>query len=139
MKRQVEIEDDLEEMVQDIKDEILDNFKDYFNENQDMGDFDQYYQVQGCDFIHETADSSTPIYYSHIDGLYYLYGNEFDEAYNNAGIGDGSEDNHRQASIYCYLSEKGFDYLRDLENAFDEWLADAKTEEGDGKMPWDYL
>lgn len=138
-KRTVEIEDDLEERVNDVKDEILDNFKDYFKDNTGISDFDQYYQAQGCDAVHEFADRSTPIYYSDIDGLYYLYGNEFDEAYNNAGIGDGGEDNHRQVAIYCYLSEKGFDYLREIETAFDEWLADAETEEGEGKKPWDYL
>ncbi len=142
-KRTIEIEDDLDETVQDVKDEILENFKEYFKEyfkdNSDISDFDTYYQAQGCDSVHEIADSNTPIYYSDIDGLYFLYGNEFDEAYNNAGLGDGTEDNHRQVAIYCYLSEKGFDYLRELENAFDEWLADAETEEGNGKMPWDYL
>jgi hypothetical protein len=138
-KRNVEIEDDLEETVQNIKEEILDNFKEYFKENTDISDFDTYYQAQGCDAVHEIADSNTPIYYSHIDGLYYLYGNEFDEAYNDAGIGDGTEDNHRQVAIYCYLAEKGNEYLRELETAFDEWLADAETEEGNGKMPWDYL
>uniref|UniRef100_A0A6M3LBY1 Uncharacterized protein n=1 Tax=viral metagenome TaxID=1070528 RepID=A0A6M3LBY1_9ZZZZ len=138
-KRIVEIEDDLDDTVINIKEEILDNFKEYFNENTDIDDFDTYYQDQGCDAVHEIADSNTPIYYSEIDGLYYLYGNEFDEAYKNAGIGDGTEDNHRQVAIYCYLSEKGFDYLRELETAFDEWIADAETEDGSGKMPWDYI
>ena len=138
-KRTVEIEDNLEETVKDLKEEILDNFKEYFKENTDIGDFDTYYQAQGGDFVHEASDSNTPIYYSEIDGLYYLYGDEFDEAYNNAGIGDGNEKNHRQVAIYCYLSEQGFDYLRELETAFDEWLADAETEEGNNKMPWDYL
>lgn len=138
-KRTVEIEDNLDETVNDVKEEMLDNFKDYFKGNSDIDKFDTYYQAQGCDAVHEICDSNTPIYYSDIDGLYYLYGNEFDEAYDNAGIGDGGEDNHRQVAIYCYLSEKGFEYLRELENAFDEWLADAETEEGAGKMPWDYL
>ena len=139
IKRTVEIEDDLQERVENVKQEILDNFKEYFKENSDISNFDTYYQAQGCDSVHELADSSTPIYYSNIDGLYYLYGNEFEEAYENAGIGNGEEDNHKQAAIYCYLSEKGFDYLRELEQAFDAWLADAETEEGSGKMPWDYL
>ena len=138
-KRTVEIDDDLDERVEDVKSELLDNFKEYFKKNTDIDDFDQYYQAQGCDAVHDFADSSTPIYYSDIDGLYFLYGSDLDEAYNNAGIGDGKEDNHRQVAIYCYLSEKGFDYLRELETAFNEWLADNDTEEGSGKMPWDYL
>ncbi|KKN57561.1 hypothetical protein LCGC14_0561070 [marine sediment metagenome] len=138
-ERTVKIEDDLDEIIEGLKEEILDNFKEYFNDNTGMSDFDQYYQAQGCDLAHEASDSWTPIYYSHIDGLYYLYGNEFDEAYSNAGIGDGNEDNHRQVAIYCYISDKGFEYQKEIETAFDEWLADGETEEGSGKMPWDYL
>jgi hypothetical protein len=139
MKRIIEIEDNLEETINDAKEELLDDFKAYFNDNQDIDDFDTYYQAQGCDMAHEIADSNTPIYYSEIDSLYYLYGNEFDEAYSNAGIGDGTEDNHRQVTIYCYISEKLFDYMRELEEAFNEWLDDAESEDADGKMPWDYL
>ena len=138
-KRIVEIEDDLTEIIEGLKEEILEDFKDYFNDNTDMDDFDQYYQAQGCDFVTEASDSSTPIYYSEIDGLYYLYGNEFDDAYDDAGLGNGKEDNHRQVAIYCYISAQGFDYLRELEVAFKDWLDDAETDEGAGKMPWDYL
>ena len=68
------------------------------------------------------CDSNIPIYSSDIDGLYYLYGNDFDDAYNRAGFGDGKESNYRQVAIYCYLSEKGFEYLGELEEAFNEWL-----------------
>ena len=139
MKRTIEIDDNLQETVEDVKQEILDNFKEYFEENSDISDFDEYYQAQGCDAIHEIADDNTPIHYCDIDGLYYLYGDEFEEAYKNAGIGDGGEDNHKQAAIYCYLSEKGFDYLRELEQAFVDWLDDAETEECSFRKPWDYL
>lgn len=120
MKRQIEIEDDLQERIDSVKEEIKDNFIDYLKENKDITDFDEYYQAQGCNIVHEIADSNTPIYYSDIDGLHYLYGDEFDEAYENAGIGYETEDNYKQAAIYCYLSEKGFDYLRELEDKFEE-------------------
>lgn len=120
MKRQIEIEDDLQERIDSLKEDIKNDFIDYLEQNLDIGDFDEYYQAQGCDFVNEVADSSTPVYYSGIDGLYYLYGDEFDEAYKNAGIGKGDEDNHKAVTIYCYLSEKGFDYLRELEELFDD-------------------
>ena len=130
VKRKVEIEDDLNETVDTLKEEVCDHFLEYLKENPDCDDFDQYYQAGGCDAVHEFSNSSTPIYYSDIDGLYYLYGDEFDEAYTNAGIGDGSENNHRQVAIYCYLSEKAFEYQRELQDSFEEYLADedeAKT------------
>lgn len=123
MKRTIEIEDDLDEIVDGVKEEILDDFIEFIKENE-IEDFDDYYQKQGCDRVHEICDSCTPIYYSDIDGLYYLYGDEFEEAYKNAGFGDGSEDNHRQVTIYCYLSDKGFEFLNEIQESFEAWLED---------------
>lgn len=126
VKRTIEIDDNLYETVDSVKEEIRDNFIEYLKENPDTDDFDDYYQAQGCDAVHEICDSNTPIYNSDIDGLYYIYGDEFDEAYKNAGIGDGREDNHRQVAIYCYLSDKGFDYLRELQDEFEEWISEKE-------------
>lgn len=124
VEREVKIDDDLEERVGNVLEEIRDNFIDYLKENEDIENFETYRQAQGCDCVTHAADSSTPIYYSQIDGLYYLYGDELDEAYKNAGIGDGTEDNHRQSTIFCYLQEKGHDYIRELTEKFDEALAE---------------
>lgn len=122
MKRTIEIEDNLDETVDGVKEEVKNDFSQYLKENPDISDFDEYYQAQGYDRVHEIVDSSTPIYNSEIDGLYYIYGNEFDEAYENAGIGDGTENNHRQVTIYCYLSEKAFEYQGELETEFNEFI-----------------
>ncbi len=122
-KRTIEIDDTLEETINTVKEEVRQNFLDYLKDNPELDDFEDYCQDTGCDAVHEIADSNTPIYYSEIDGLYYLYGSEFDEAYSNAGIGKGDEDNHRQVAIYCYLSEKAFDYQRELQDNFEEYLA----------------
>ncbi len=124
MKRTIEIDDDLQDRVENCKDELLDAFRDYMEDNADIEDFDTFYQDSGADRAHEIADSNTPIYYSDIDGLYYLYGNEFDEAYENAGIGDKSEDNYRQAAIYCYLSEKTYEFMSELQKWFDDKIID---------------
>ena len=51
VKRTIEIDDSLDERVEFCKEEILDNFIEYFLENPDMGDFDEYYQAQGCDYV----------------------------------------------------------------------------------------
>lgn len=126
VKRTIEIDDNLDEIVEGHKEEILNNFIDWLNENPDVDDFDVYYQKQGCDFIHESADSCTPVYYSNIDGLYYLYGGEFEESYKNAGMGEGTEYNHRQVAIYCYISDKGFEFQREIQEKFEEWKAEDK-------------
>jgi len=120
MKRTIEIEDNLSELVENCKDELLNDFRSYLEDNSDVEDFDTYYQAQGADQLHEISDSSTPIYYNEIDGLYFLHGNDFDEAYNNTGIGDGSEDNHRQVAIWCYLNQETGDFLCDLRTWFED-------------------
>ncbi|OQY10295.1 MAG: hypothetical protein B6I28_01225 [Fusobacteriia bacterium 4572_132] len=125
IKRQIEIEDDLQDRIKDVKYELKENFIEYLKKNADITDFDIYYQAQGCDIVHELADSSTPIYNNNIDGLYYLYGDEFEEAYNMAGFGCGDENNHKQVTIYCYLSEKGFEFLNELENIFNDYIEEG--------------
>ena len=117
--RTIEIEDTLDDIVDNVKDELKDDFIDFLKENPETESFDDY---EPHDRLVEIVDSNTPIYYSEIDGLYYLYGSELDEAYKNAGIGDGTEDNHRQITIYCYLEEKAWDYFRDLNEIFDEFI-----------------
>ena len=134
-KRTVEIEDDLDERVEDLQREVREDFLDWLEQNPDLDDFDDYYQDRGCDFVHEASDSATPIHYSDIDGLYYLYGSEFDEAYSNAGIGSGDEENHRQVAIYCYLSEKAFNEQRQINELWDE--REESQEEGESSL--DYM
>lgn len=125
-KRIVEMDDNLDEIVDQVKEEIRDNFIEYLKENPDTDDWDKYYQDKGNDAVNEIADSNTPIYNKDIDDLYYLYGDEFDEAYKNAGIGNGDEENHRQVAICSYLETQGFDYLNDLQETFEEWLTNKE-------------
>jgi len=122
MKRTVVIDDDLDERIDSCKSELLNNFIEYLDDNYDIDDFNTYYQQQGCDVVHEIADSNTPIYYSDIDGLYYLYSDEFDEAFDNAGCYGKNEkpDNYKQIAILFYLEEKIFDFMRELEEWFDD-------------------
>ena len=124
MKRKIEIEDNLEDKVDGIKQEILYDFISWLEDNTDCEDFDDYYQEQGCDYVHECVDGWVPIYYSDIDGLYYLYGSEFEDAYKDAGIGDGSEDNHKQVAIFMYLEAKGFEFHSKITEAFDSWVSE---------------
>ena len=120
MKRTVVIEDDLEERVDCCKSELLDNFIEYLKDNPDIDDFDEYYQQEASDQIHEIVDSNTPIYYSNIDDLYYLYSDEFEKAYRNAGCYSDPPDNYKQVTIYFYLYEQTSEFLKELEEWFDD-------------------
>ena len=106
VKINVEMEDNLEETVQTTKEEYKEDFLDWLLENLDTTDFDDYWQTRGADRLHEITDSNTPIYNKEIDDLYYLYGDDFETAYKNAGIGNGFEDNHKQVAIYCYIEQE---------------------------------
>ena len=121
--RTIEIEDDLDERVECCKQEILDDFIGYFLENPDMDDFDEYYQAQGCDYVHECCDSNTPISYYHIDGLWYLYSSEFEDAYKDVFGNELYEhQNYKQSAIYCYLSNAGFEFLNEIQSLVDDWI-----------------
>ena len=127
VKRTIEIEDDLDERVELCKEEILDNFIEYFLENPDMSDFDEYYQAQGCDYVHECCDSNTPIYYSDINGLWYLYDTDFMDAYSDVFGNELHESqNYKQAAIYCYLSNAGFQFMNEIQSLVDDWIGDEE-------------
>lgn len=119
-KRTIEIDDDLDEREESVRQEIRDDAEEWRKDNPGAS-YDTYYQKQGCDFVHDAADSNTPIYNNQIDGLWYLYGSEFQEAHENAGFDIPTGDDawrYKMQAIYCYLSEKGFDELRKIE---EEW------------------
>lgn len=123
----VRMVDSLDSRAQDVKDEVAQDFIDWLKENNLPDDFDEYYQDRGADMVSEFADSSTPIHYSDIDAIHYLRGNDVQEAYSDAGIGDGTEDNQKQVAIYCYLSNAGHEGLRELEDLLEEHKEEGKA------------
>ena len=120
MKRTIEIEDTLQENIDSCKEQLLERLAEYVESNTDITDFDEF-QDNASDIIHEIVDSTTPIYYHEINGTYFLYGSQLDEAFDNAGISTRDEcDNYEQTAIYCLLSEKTFEFLNELEDGLTE-------------------
>ena len=127
MRRTVEIEDSLDEIVdsaiEDVKQELL-NFLEQNPDTDETPDIGNDLDSSGA--IHEIVDGSVPIYTAEIDGLFYLYGNEFERAFDDAGIGEKSDDGWpmgwKPAAIYCYIDEKVREwYSNNAEDIFDEW------------------
>lgn len=119
MKRQIETEDNLDEIVESAKDDVVEEFK---REDLSVADFrDVWEMVNKIDYngsFHEIIDSSTPIYNKEIDDLYYLYGNEAEEAFRDEGIGSSDDfDNYRQVALYCLINRRVLDEL-------DDWFAE---------------
>ena len=103
--RKIEIEDDLQERIdnacEEVKEYAIERMKeDELDEAPDFGDLDYSGRV------HEIVDSSVPVYYSEIDGLWFLYSNQFEEAYENAGLGGEPRENSGMTAIYFYIWEQ---------------------------------
>lgn len=110
MKRMVEIDDTLDSRVDSAKTDLLDAFTEWRKDNPQ----DEPKDWEPHDQLFEIADSATPIYNKEIADLHYLYGSDFEQAYQDAGIGDGTEDNHDAVAIFCYIEAQLWDYAREL-------------------------
>ena len=118
MKRTIEIDDTLQERVDDAIEAVKDCLIDYLTDNPDVTDtpcINNDLDYAGT--IHEIIDSAVPIYTNEIEGLWYLYKDEFVEAYDNVGFGDNPLENNGMTAIYCYLNAK-----------VDEWYESNATD-----------
>jgi len=115
-KRTIEIEDNLNEIIESVKYDVNTEIENYIKENEDKPDFSDL-DYSGA--IHEIIDGAVPIYTYEINNLFYLYGNEIEQAFENAGIGEKNDDDWpsgwKAAAIYCYIEEQ-------LMNDFDDMI-----------------
>ena len=119
----IEIEDTLEEILESARDDVNALIKDYIQENEEKPDYNDLDYSGG---MHEIFDSSAPIYTSEITDLFYLYGNDFEEAFDNAGIGDKNDDcwpsGWKPVAIYCYIEQEILNDLDEMiDTIWDEW------------------
>lgn len=107
MKRRIVIDDSLDERVQNAIDETRSAVLEWYDEHPDESD-------EPCDLsddldddgaLSEIVDGCVPAYNAEISDIYHQNQLDLDEAYENAGIGDGTEENHLQIAIYCYIEQ----------------------------------
>ena len=113
VERNIKINDDLQERIDNVTEEVESLIRNFLEENKDY-DGDNYELYEKLDYdgsISEQVDSATPIYCHDIDDLWYLHKNEFTEAYENAGIGDNPLENFGMTAIYCYIQEQVSDWF----------------------------
>jgi len=107
MKRTIEIEDGLQDWVNEAIEQVDETLRDYLTQNPDKEELPCLNNDLDYDgTIHQIIDGAVPIYTSKINDAFYLHGNTLEESYDNAGIGDKSEDNWKGIAIYCYIQEK---------------------------------
>lgn len=121
--RTIEIEDNLKEIIDSVKDDIKELAVEYIKENEEVPDL--YNDLDYSGAVHEIIDGSVPIYTREIEGLFYLYGDEFEEAFDNAGIGDKNDDHWpmgwKAAAIYCYIEQEVNEWFNDkIDQIFEE-------------------
>lgn len=125
-KRTIEIDDTLDEIVDGAIESVKEALIDYLSENpgtDETPDISNDLDYSGT--IHEIVDGAVPIYTGEINDLFYLYGDEFEQAFDDAGIGS-KEDNWpsgwKAAAIYCYVDQKVHNWYSDnADDIFDEW------------------
>jgi len=136
MKRQIEIEDSLQDRVDSAIEDVRQELLNYLESNPDTDSLpclNNDLDYSGA--IHEIVDGSVPIYTKEIEDTWYLYSSELEEAYENAGCGNNPRENNGMAAIYYYISDKvNAWYDNNAQDIFEEWqekrdAAKAETED----------
>lgn len=124
--RTVEITDNLESIISSLMDDVAERVEEYLtnsltqmSEGDSLPDRPDASDLDYGGEIHSLIDSAVPIYTKEIEDLWYLYKNEFIEAYENAGCGDNPYENNGMDAIYFYLSEQVYQRIDNLSIKYD--------------------
>ena len=126
MKKTIAIDDNIQEIIDDVIDEVKTALFEYLDDNPDIDETpcisnDLDYSGR----IHEIIDGAVPIYTSDINDIFYLYGDEMEAAFDNAGMGNKDDKwpcGWKAAAIYCYIQQEVFEwYQNNADDIFKEW------------------
>ncbi|MFG6101170.1 hypothetical protein U2F10_02880 [Leptothoe sp. EHU-05/26/07-4] len=143
MQTTITLDDTLQECVDGAIEETKQALLDYLEEHPDLDpDTDETPCLSNdLDYdgrIHEIVDSAVPIYTQEIKTAWFLHGDELEEAYENAGVGENPRDNNGMVAIYFYIHEKVAEwYEENADEIFESWfeerqaLLDEEDEEDD--------
>ena len=129
MKRTIEIDDTLDEIVESAIDSVKQELLDFLETNPDTDELpclNNDLDYSGA--IHEIIDSSVPVYTGELEDTWYLYSSELESALDRAGLYSpedlGRLDNEQkiQSAIYCYIQEQVNEWYDDnAQEVFDTW------------------
>ena len=127
MKRTVEIDDTLQDCVDSAIEDVKSELENYLEQNPDTDEtpcISNDLDYSGA--IHEIIDGSVPIYTSEVNDIFYLHGDDVEQAFEDAGIGSkddkGWPSGWKPAAIYCYIEQKVHEWYRaNADDVFEEW------------------
>jgi len=135
MRRNIEVDDTLQESVDGAIEQTKDELLGYLKANADTDELPDWGELDYSGVLHEIIDGAVPIYTAEIDAAWFLYSNALEGAYENAGIGDNSRDNGGMVAIYCYIEQQVQEWFaavldewseQEPGTKFSEWLTDRE-------------
>lgn len=129
MKRNVEIDDTLQERVDNAIEETRELLVEYIKENKSDKTPDLHNDLDYDGRFHEIVDGAVPIYTKEIDDTWYLHKRDLIEAYENAGVGNDPTENNGMSAIYYYIYEQVCDWYRNnADEVFEEVTNGQETD-----------
>lgn len=130
MKKNIEIEDILEERVEMVIEGVTDMLREYCEDNKpdELPCLNNDLDYSG--HVHELIDGCVPVYNKELDDTWYLHKNMLIEAYENAGIGEDPSEKNGAVAIYCYLQERVNEwYHENAQELFEGFMKEVNKEE----------
>lgn len=130
MKRTIEINDTLQERVDSAIEQVKEELENYLNDNPDTDELpclnnDSDYSG----VINNIIDSAVPVYPAEIKAIMYLYGDDVEQAFEEAEVGERNDDEWpdgwKAGAIYLYIKQQVDEWYSENANAiFETWKDD---------------
>ena len=121
MKRQVELDDTLEDRVESAIEDVQSLLEEWLKDNPDADEPPCLYNdLDYSGSVHEIIDGSVPIYTYEIETAWFLHSNELEQAYDDAGVGDNPRENDGMAAIYFYIEQRVSEWYYSIQDEIQE-------------------
>lgn len=135
MQRTITINDTLPGIIGSLQSDVADLLREWLDDNADRDtEPDTPCLHSDLDYsgrVHGLVDGAVPIYTGEQRDLWYLYGDEFEAAFDDAGIGNKSDDDWpmgwKPAAIYCYMEQQVSEwYDTNADAVVEQWWNDNR-------------
>jgi len=121
MKRQVELDDTLEDRVESAIEDVQSLLEEWLKDNPDADEPPCLYNdLDYSGAVHEIIDGSVPIYTHEIETAWFLHSNKLEQAYDDAGVGDNPRESDGMAAIYFYIEQRVCEWYYSIQDEIQE-------------------